>query len=473
MKLAGFDKTDVLAGRVSRAAGEQTTEFSKVPVAVTFVPDHVALDFVGRRHTPQLRATGYLGRVVPKEPLPYDIRELTFGAENPHEVTLDYSFTTEQLTDLVSKGLYLEGFTVPADMTELEWEIPVEMDVTVVGPGRTDGPPVVMLDLSSVARIDTDMEKTGYDLSAMFEDYRAFVREHGSEKETSVAPSMVREDEYGDMFEREAEVEHDRVTSINQPTHHREQPESVLEQLGGEYRGLDLVAELRAAGEADTRSAEEILADAENEDRYSGLDPVARRNAEHYDRIMAAHRAQEEAEGVSARRLGERLSQTEREGAQHDVDNDLDLSAFEGVDFDDLDLDVQTPDASTDASVDETVDETIATPEASPAAASAAPGDGDLFADEDEQDAPVEEAPEATDYTHEDEAVVGGRGGVEHDPRVARDRQNRIARAAREAQTRQSQREGSVPVDKRVDVGTIGKDVAAKKEPEKDTGLDI
>lgn len=173
MKTAGFVSGDYRAERIIGNRGNAVIRLEDVPMLAVFNVYFVEEYFHGPRHEPRLRINGELERVVPAwRDMPFDIRQLSFDPENRQEVTADYIFNAEQLSVLVDKGLYLDGFTPPREvMTTNKWEIPISGDMIIVPPLQPGGPPIISVDVSEVDQVEMTVEKHGYDLAEIYVDY--------------------------------------------------------------------------------------------------------------------------------------------------------------------------------------------------------------------------------------------------------------------------------------------------------------
>lgn len=173
MKTAGFVSGDYRAERIIGNRGNAVIRLEDVPMLAVFNVYFVEEYFHGPRHEPRLRINGELERVVPAwRDMPFDIRQLSFDPENRQEVTADYIFNAEQLSVLVDKGLYLDGFAPPREvMTTNKWEIPISGDMIIVPPLQPGGPPIISVDVSEVDQVEMTVEKHGYDLAEIYVDY--------------------------------------------------------------------------------------------------------------------------------------------------------------------------------------------------------------------------------------------------------------------------------------------------------------
>lgn len=175
VKLAGFSASSSLVRRLVASTPQGMVEMASVPMLAYFVVDSVELEFVGARHIPMMQFHGTLDRLVPTnvDEMPYRISEISFPKEETVPVVGDYPFTNEQISNLVSKGLYLDGFTPPAQWIGLPFEVDAAVDLHIMPPAATGLPPLVIADLAPMRTLDMREEVSGYELTQYFPDYRA------------------------------------------------------------------------------------------------------------------------------------------------------------------------------------------------------------------------------------------------------------------------------------------------------------
>ena len=100
------------------------------------------------------------------------ITEFVYREDDRLDRSVRYDFTDRELAILVEKGLYHPEFEVPQLFTDTEFEIPMEMDIVEV---ELNGNRLVYASYDMISDLETNSEKSGYDLVTYFDqfDYEA------------------------------------------------------------------------------------------------------------------------------------------------------------------------------------------------------------------------------------------------------------------------------------------------------------
>lgn len=220
--------TDAWAHRAQNQSGVETTHAEGRAAELTVLVDSVTLHHQGpdQNYRPYLHLAGELRTVRLEEPLPYKISTVTYDVGHGDRVDAYYEFDDTQLQEMTRKGYFSKGFSVPEQIVGLEWELPAVADALVVAPPAVEGhdqAPVVFLRVQDVAHLQVDLESTGYDLAAYFEDFSGQVQP---------APMAVldgtglrsRGDELNSLFR--GEVAFDPTTQETVHTETRREPEA-------------------------------------------------------------------------------------------------------------------------------------------------------------------------------------------------------------------------------------------------------
>lgn len=172
MKVAGIKMTDPWASRVLRGRGVQSERVAGTPVETKVMMERVSFEHHGsdKNYRPLLHLTGELQAIVPEEPLPYGIDEVTFRAGLGPTVDAFYEFDDAQLTELVSKGYFTEGFDPPASMEGIYWDLPTTIDALVLAPEHEGDTPVVFVTIHGQTELALDADNSGYVLAGYFEN---------------------------------------------------------------------------------------------------------------------------------------------------------------------------------------------------------------------------------------------------------------------------------------------------------------
>ena len=179
--VAGLNAGSPLARRLLRRQPVGMEHLQSVPVMALMTTDSVDLRFTGPRSVPSLSIRGKLDALVVGDPdqMPYGIDRITLDPQESVEADVTYSFTVEQLQELVGKGLYHEGFGPPAEWSGLGMEFPAEVDIYVIPPTRQGEPPLVVTDLRQARFIETSLAHSGYKFEEAFPDHLAELRAAG------------------------------------------------------------------------------------------------------------------------------------------------------------------------------------------------------------------------------------------------------------------------------------------------------
>ncbi|MGT2527213.1 hypothetical protein ACU4GG_08415 [Streptomyces nojiriensis] len=119
-----------------------------------------------------------------------------------------YEFDDQQLVVLAGKGYFTTGFTVPEQVTGIEWELPATADMLVLAPSevQTEGDvPVVFTQVHGIGGLEIDLESSGYDLAGYFADQsqngvpraEAVVDARGLKSRSDAINPLFTEDELG------------------------------------------------------------------------------------------------------------------------------------------------------------------------------------------------------------------------------------------------------------------------------------
>ncbi|MER7509543.1 hypothetical protein ABTX82_14485 [Streptomyces lavendulae] len=175
MRTAGLTMNDVWAHRVLRERGVDTYRLEGVVAELGVMVESLDLKHRGKEenYRPYLHMTGELRSVTPAEALPFGITQVTYSPGQGEKVDAFYEFDDQQLVVLAGKGYFTSGFTVPEQVTGIEWELPATADVLVLAPSevQTEGDvPVVFTQIHGIGGLEIDLESSGYDLAGYFAD---------------------------------------------------------------------------------------------------------------------------------------------------------------------------------------------------------------------------------------------------------------------------------------------------------------
>ncbi|WP_327357878.1 hypothetical protein [Streptomyces sp. NBC_01304] len=210
MRTAGLTMNDVWAHRVLRERGVETYRLEGVAAELGVMVESLDLKHRGKEenYRPYLHMTGELRSVTPAAALPFGISQVTYSPGQGEKVDAFYEFDDQQLVVLAGKGYFTSGFTVPEQITGIEWELPATADMLVLAPSgaRTEGDvPVVFTQIHGIGGLEIDIESSGYDLAGYFADHskdgasraEAVVDVRGLKARADAINSLFTEDELG------------------------------------------------------------------------------------------------------------------------------------------------------------------------------------------------------------------------------------------------------------------------------------
>ena len=319
MKLMGFE-TGHRHGERAVGASELAMEMPDVPVYAEVFTTGVNLDFVGPRGVPKLHVTGELKSFVPNGvTLPYDIQEVGFDEANRPPVEAIYSFTHDQLAELVSKGLYLDAFQPPEDtLVGVVLQFPMETSLRIAPPVSMEYPPVVVADTSVVDVIGFDLHSSGYDLAEYFDNYLGDEKTGEVDVERGYETAAERDDLFADV---PMAVTYDPSLQMGERGLARGTTTDLsrlLAELGIDLESEQLVADLLAKRDQLSEAERKLL------ERRDHLDQWERQVRERYANIAGVGRSAGQRPTVlSVDPTGARQEMAEDLFATADVDEDV------------------------------------------------------------------------------------------------------------------------------------------------------
>lgn len=264
-RVAGLNSTSPLARRLLRQGPAGLEELTGVTMLALITTDEVDLTFAGKRSVPRLGIRGRMDALVVVDPeqMPYAIEQITLDPQESVEVDITYTFTTEQLQELVGKGLYLDGFDPPREWVGIPMEFPTSVDVYVAPPLHEGDPPLVVTDLRRARFIDSSMEHSGYKFEEAFPDYRKELLEAGVLSEMDTPDSELSLSEVtGFDFGTEQAV----LPVVVEPSGLDFDPEAIMSELrelsDREFEAPDQLRVLRADEQSRTTAGTGDLARA-------------------------------------------------------------------------------------------------------------------------------------------------------------------------------------------------------------------
>lgn len=171
MQVAGLVMNDAWAHRVLRANGVRCTHAPSRPAMLGVLVEQVDLGHhPGELNfRPYLHVSGQLRSVTPAHGLACDVSRVTFAPGRGEQIDAFYEFDDQQLQELAGLGYFQVGFTVPDQITGIEWELPATVDALILEP-ETPGEdvPVTFVSVHDAGHVRIDLLSTGYDLTEYF-----------------------------------------------------------------------------------------------------------------------------------------------------------------------------------------------------------------------------------------------------------------------------------------------------------------
>lgn len=321
MRIAGLNTTEPLSSWASRAGSngtaiENISAEAKVHVHKAYFI-HAGSD---ENRRPSLRLTGELRSVVPDSPLPHNIQEVYFRSGVGPRIDGVYTFTQDQLVDLVQKGYFTRGFDAPDAIQDLTYDLPVTVDTLVLPPRDAEDVPVVFLDVHDSSTLALNHVSTGYNLAAYFPNVLENVDEFDFEDDLDdeldgPRGAERRDDRINDLFaerdleqalaEREAEA---GFSDHSDPGEPETEEDSEFRRLADERR----------------QTLETELAEADAEARET--DPVELFHREHVESLLDEEGNVIEADEQPEQQEGEETTEPATEPSSSDLFEDLDPS---------------------------------------------------------------------------------------------------------------------------------------------------
>lgn len=172
MQIAGMKMSSPWATRALRNKDMYVEQATGVGAESEVQMERISFIHSGEssNYRPMLHLVGELRSLIPDEPLPYGVDVITFDTGTGPIIDAFYEFDDEQLMQLVSKGYFTEGFQPPGNLVGIPWTLPVSIDASIIVPEYMDDAPVVFIEVHGQTELALDMENSGYDVAAYFEN---------------------------------------------------------------------------------------------------------------------------------------------------------------------------------------------------------------------------------------------------------------------------------------------------------------
>lgn len=185
------------------------------------------------------------------------VHGLAFNDENALDVDIFYEFSDKEISELVLKGLYHNGFKVPEIMTreDITINVPLACDLVTVLPAHENDLPIVFADIKHRNSLVLNLQNSGYRFADYFEQVQLQPVEDKEE--------YIDEREFNEIETPEHEDEKHIEETVVPEVEAESEPEEV--ELEGEYERImtEGLAEKEAA-EAEAQNESEISHEAED-----------------------------------------------------------------------------------------------------------------------------------------------------------------------------------------------------------------
>ena len=214
MNAPGKRMNDREAHYAKQLPSESVLNFNNIQCDCTMHTSQVLLDYGARsdKHVPYLHFIGEVRRVeFPQEMKPYmhGIDALTFPEDMGLQTDVFYKFNRKELTEMVKKGYFDEGFQMPDIFYDNDFELPMSCNLMMVQPDRAGTPPIIFVGLNNPREMEFTAESSGYDLGSYFEhvpesEYKAPELLYGQPHAEPEYDAEFEDDMFADAYEAPA-----------------------------------------------------------------------------------------------------------------------------------------------------------------------------------------------------------------------------------------------------------------------------
>lgn len=319
-----------LRSQLAGISEDDKLHFDNVPMEASIDVDNAFIDYRSRHDRehpakPYLHIQGHVNSLNGQ--MPYGAKEFDFKDDHKPRIDMYYEFNNDQLSNLVSKGLYDRGFAIPEALLDAEMDIPVSCNFVVVKPDpKAENLPVYIGEINNRYNINLDLDNSEYDLADVFEKVKAEDYQDEDQQEEQMQNGMqidghtLDEQNYISGDETEAKpaslgVAHDHDTSEN-----KEQTQDGEEYANPEeYENGDYIApsEEQDMGQAQETTPEEDGNNGQEEEQENSIDPETASLLNKAQARLDKHR-QIVKQAVAARKRQEELA---KQAAEQNEDN--------------------------------------------------------------------------------------------------------------------------------------------------------
>lgn len=196
MRTAGLPMTDPWATHLLDEPTIVVNRYDQVDATLSVYVQSVILAHHQStlNYRPYLHATGELRAIHPHSDLAGNISTITYQPGHGETVDMFYECDHDQLVALVAKGYFSRHFTLPDTITNIEWDIPAVVDISVITPDAAGvEAPIVFTHVHDIAALRIDTAISGYDLIDYCVDYSADMPVPTLDGDMDIVDDMARE----------------------------------------------------------------------------------------------------------------------------------------------------------------------------------------------------------------------------------------------------------------------------------------
>jgi hypothetical protein len=276
MRTAGLTMNNTWAHRVLREPDAPVQKFEGAEADLQVYVEGAEILHRGpdQNYRPYLHLTGELLSVKLLEPLPYDIDEVSYTLGKSDRVDMFYEFDEEQLVALTSSGYFRKGFTVPSDLTGIDWDVPGRVDALMLLPDaqNEDSSPVVFVKVHELGSLEITQDTSGYDLAEIFAQRSATLEKETPEEILESEKAPERTEAIESLFTDEELALHELATEaqrLQARTRTEHEQTTVRSEISA--RVAEIIAELeviekRMSEEDQVDDLEELVEEAQKDE---------------------------------------------------------------------------------------------------------------------------------------------------------------------------------------------------------------
>lgn len=170
MKISGRTTDDSTFGLLPQSGLSYETHSVDVDARVSIDTYTLVHSQPANNYRPSLHLKGEILAIKPSDQeqgtFPHNIEEISYLQGLAPRFEALYEFTDEQLTELVSRGYFNQGFDIGAESIRSMQglELPIDkLTIHIVAPDAQENIPLVFADITRLNTLTLDVDNTGYD----------------------------------------------------------------------------------------------------------------------------------------------------------------------------------------------------------------------------------------------------------------------------------------------------------------------